>query len=61
MRDDLDNIEFVTSQILATVNKFEGRKLPDSAVGAIIGWCKRIDRLAAGSVTVMLPNDQKAQ
>lgn len=58
MRDDI-SIEWVTTQIVATVNKFEGKKLPDWAVGGIVDWCQTIDRLAAGSVTVALPDDQK--
>jgi hypothetical protein len=46
-RDVREEIFWATTQIRDMTFRFEGRKTPDWAVGAIQGWCNKIDRLLA--------------
>lgn len=46
MSDDLRDILWATEQIRIMANRFQEKRLPLEAVGAIEGYCDRIDREA---------------
>ncbi len=50
MTDDDKGIAWATVQIRTLVNDYEGKRLPDWVVGAIHGYCNRIDREAIGLI-----------